>query len=102
MTAEKMEEEEKLMNKAKDNFSVVNQFLERTYSSATHLGEQCGVLAEANKGIVDHISNLSAMTEEVSSQSERTVDIHQRSYDTCQDIVKEMDQLMVASKNITE
>ena len=101
-TAEKIAEEEKLMTEAQKNFATVNEFLENTYNIAERLGKQCKVLSEANEGIVDHINNLSAMTEEVSSQSERTVDIQLTSYNTCQEIAKAMDEILVTSKSITE
>lgn len=101
-TAEKIAEEKKLMLEAQENFATVNEFLENTYNIAERLGKQCKVLSEANEGIVDHINNLSAMTEEVSSQSERTVDIQLTSYNTCQSIAKAMDELLVTSKSITE
>lgn len=101
-TAEKIGEEKHLMTEAQKNFATVNEFLENTYNIAERLGKQCKVLSEANEGIVDHINNLSAMTEEVSSQSERTVDIQLTSYNTCQDIAKAMDELLVTSKSITK
>lgn len=101
-TAEKISEEERLMKATQQNFASVKEFLKNTYNTAERLGKQCKVLSEANEGIVDHINNLSAMTEEVSSQSERTVDIQLKSYNTCQEITKAMDEILATSKSITE
>lgn len=101
-TFDKIEKEENQMKEAENNFANIKQFLETTHTVTEKLDKQCTVLADANKGIMEHISNLSAMTEEVSSQSEKTVDVQSESYNTYQKILKATGDLLAASKSITD
>ena len=100
--ADKMQEEEKVMEEAKTNFNTISTHLQNTFTSVNKLGKRCDELAKSNSGIVEHISNLSAMSEEVSSQSEKTVDIQLLSYNGCQQIADAMKDLLVAAQSITK
>ena len=101
-TSDKMQSQEQKMNEAKAGFEQISKYLVDTYTSVDELGEGCKKLVTANEGIVDHISNLSAMSEEVFSQSEKTVAIEERSYNACKDISKAMDELFATSQAITK
>ena len=101
-TSDKMQSQEQKMNEAKAGFEQISKYLVSTYASVDELGESCKKLVTANEGIVDHISNLSAMSEEVFSQSEKTVAIEERSYNACKDISKAMDELFSTSQAITK
>ena len=99
--ADKMQEEEKVMEEAKTNFNTISTHLQNTFASVNNLGKRCDELAKSNSGIVEHISNLSAMSEEVSSQSEKTVDIQLLSYHGCQQIADAMKDLLVTAQSIS-
>ena len=101
-TSERMQSEKQMMNEAKACFEQISEHLSSTYTSVDELGKSCNDLVNSNLGIMDHISNLSAMSEEVFSQSERTVDIEVKSYEACKDISKAMDDLLITSQAITK
>ncbi len=100
--AVKMQEEGQAMEDAKTNFNTISTHLQNTFTSVNNLGKRCDELAKSNSGIVEHISNLSAMSEEVSSQSEKTVDIQLLSYNGCQQIAEAMKELLVTAQSITK
>ena len=101
-TSDKMQSQKQKMEEAKAEFEDISKYLVSTYTSVDELGKRCKNLVTANEGIVDHISNLSAMSEEVFSQSEKTVGIQDESYKACKDISKAMDELFITSQTITK
>ena len=100
-TYDKMQEEGLQMQKTSDNFEEIANHLMTTYKSVEALSTCCSSLEKANVGIVDHISNLSAVGEEVYAQSQKTVEIEDESYNLCQSIVSSMGELLKTSKSIT-
>lgn len=98
----KMIEDETTMKQAKESFMDIAKYLSNTYARVGELGKQCNDLAEANSGIVEHISNLSAMSEEVTSQSERTVEVQNTSVKACGQIAEAMDELLKTAQKLVQ
>ena len=101
-TSDRVQNEDKMMKNAKESFERIYQHLDNTYESVGKLGKCCNNLAVANEGIMDHITNLSAVSEEVHSQSGKTVDIQDQSYEACKEISVAMDGILETAQSITQ
>ena len=101
-TSERVQNEEKMMKNAKQSFERIYHHLDNTYESVGELGRCCKNLAVSNDGIVEHITNLSAVSEEVHSQSIKTVDIQDESYKACKEISVAMDGILETAQSITK
>jgi methyl-accepting chemotaxis protein len=98
--AEKMDEEANLVLEAEKNFAEIAECLSRTSEISMKLELKCDELSSSNSGIRDHIHNLSAMSEEVAAQSEKTVDIQQRNYNTSEMISQELSVMVEMAAKI--
>lgn len=71
-TAQTIQENNEIMEKANTSFGNIAADLMKTNEEVKVLNGSCVNLQENNAKIVDHISNLSATTEEVSAQAENS------------------------------
>lgn len=101
-TSDKMQCEEEMMKEAKKSFTDIAHNLSEAYKEVEQLGKSCDNLVRANGGIVDHIGNLSAMSEQVFSQSEKAVEMQELGYNACKDIARSMNELLATARSIIE
>ena len=71
-TAETVQQNSEIMEKANTSFENIASDLMRTNEEVQTLHNDCVNLQDNNAKIVDQISNLSATTEEVSAQAENS------------------------------
>ncbi len=98
----RIQSEEKEMKDVKNKFESIAINLSESYKGVKRLGEDCDKLMSANNGIVEHINNLSAMSEEVFSQSEKVVEMQNKGYEACKNINELMNALLTTSKTIAD
>lgn len=72
-TVENIQQENQYIQSVTHGFEQIQAMLNITESSVQTLEEKCKDLTTVNSGIMEHISNLSATSEEVAAQSESTV-----------------------------
>lgn len=72
-TVENIKQENSYLQSVNQGFEDIQNMLNITNSSVKALELNCKDLTTANSGIMEHISNLSATSEEVAAQSESTV-----------------------------
>ncbi|MDO5292112.1 MAG: methyl-accepting chemotaxis protein [bacterium] len=98
--AEKMDEEAKLVVEAEQNFEEIAKSLEKAALTSQDFTVKCEELSTSNNGIKDHILNLSAMSEEVAAQSDKTVEIQQNNSHTSEQIAQELTVLLEMAEKI--
>ncbi len=93
-TSDNIEDEARFMEEANHFFTTIGTELKDSHKLAIELNEKSDNLMESNEQFVDHINNLSAMSEEVSAQSSNTVEIQQQSYEASVQIAEDIDELV--------
>ncbi|MDO5519995.1 MAG: methyl-accepting chemotaxis protein [bacterium] len=98
--AEKMDEEAKLVVEAEKNFEEIAECLHKAALTSKEFAEKCEELSVSNNGIKEHILNLSAMSEEVAAQSDKTVEIQRSNSSTSEEIAEELTVLLEMAEKI--
>lgn len=93
-TSDNIEDEARLMEEANHFFTTIGTELKDSHKLAIELNEKSDNLMESNEQFVDHINNLSAMSEEVSAQSNNTAAIQQQSYKASVEIADDIKELV--------
>lgn len=97
-TVENIKQENYYIQNVNQGFEDIQNMLNLTDSSVRSLELKCKDLTTANSGIMEHISNLSATSEEVAAQSESTVTMQREGVNSSASIAKFLNKMKDTSQ----
>ena len=99
-TVENIKQENHYIQNVNQGFEDIQNMLNITDSSVRTLELKCKDLTTANSGIMEHISNLSATSEEVAAQSESTVSMQREGVNSSASIAAFLNKMKETSQSL--
>lgn len=101
-TVENIKQENYYIQCVNQGFEDIQNMLNITKSSVHTLEIKCKDLTTANSGIMEHISNLSATSEEVAAQSESTVTMQREGVNSSASIAEFLNKMKETAQTLVD